>query len=157
MAEHAIEAGAKTLHGHLSRDLAPVLAIEPGDRVRFSTLDAGWGAAEQLDPFAAPRKHEPRDRTLDRGHALTGPVAVRGARPGTTLVVHVEEVRPGSWGWTSAGGFPSPLNQRLGVAEGPEAVLRWALDAGAGTARDRSGRTPRGGIRTRCAWRNVCG
>jgi len=74
---------------------------------------------------------------------LCGPVQVSGARAGQTLVVHVEDVQPGSWGWTSAGGYPSELNRALGVAEKPYHVIRWALDTEAGMARDATGRTAR--------------
>ena len=38
---------------------------------------------------------------LDSGHALAGPIEVRGARAGQTLVVRIDDVRPGSWGFTS--------------------------------------------------------
>jgi acetamidase/formamidase len=37
------------------------------------------------------------------GHALTGPIAVRGARRGDTLVVEIQDVRPNTWGWTAFG------------------------------------------------------
>src|SRR5207245_2775602 len=37
-----------------------------------------------------------------KGHPLTGPVAVRGARPGDTLVVEILDVQPAlDWGWTA--------------------------------------------------------
>jgi acetamidase/formamidase len=39
----------------------------------------------------------------ERGHALTGPVAVIGAEPGDTLVVDIVEVVPAAWGWTACG------------------------------------------------------
>src|SRR5262249_17222599 len=94
-------------------------------------------------PFAAPAKFEPLDPRLDSGHPLCGPIAVRGARAGQTLVVHVESLRPGSWGWTSAGGYPSGLNRALKVGEAPRAVVRWALDAEGGMARDANGRRVR--------------
>src|SRR2546425_87170 len=109
MAGHRLDPERRALHGHFSRGLSPLLTIDPGDRVCFRTIDAGWGAFENPDPFSAPPKFAPRDPRLDSGHALTGPVAVRGAKAGQTLVVHVEDVRPGRWGWTSAGGYPSPL------------------------------------------------
>ena len=32
----------RTVHGHFSRDLAPVLSVAPGDSVRFQALNAGW-------------------------------------------------------------------------------------------------------------------
>jgi acetamidase/formamidase len=130
-----------TLHGHFSRDLPPVLTIEPGDTVRYRTLDAGWNVEPRTspDPQARPRTFEPRDPELDRGHALCGPVAIRGAEPGMTLAIHLEVIRPGVWGWTSAGGWPSAVNTRLGVAELPERMQLWSLDPDAGIGRNQYG------------------
>jgi acetamidase/formamidase len=140
---HVVMPERRTLHGHFSAELAPVLTIDPGERVRFATLDAGWGLIENPDPLGPAPRFEPRDPRLDDGHALCGPIAIRGAEPGMTLVVHVEEVRPGRWGRTSAGAHASALNRRLGIAEGSEEAIRWALDPDAGTARDAEGRTVR--------------
>ncbi len=33
----------RTLHGHFSVDLEPVVTIEPGDSIVFATLDSSWG------------------------------------------------------------------------------------------------------------------
>jgi acetamidase/formamidase len=136
---HEIPLERRTLHGHFSRDLEPVLEIDSGDSIAFSAPDAGWG----IGPFDAdgmrPR-FEPRDPELDRGHPLIGPVAVRGALAGQTLEVRIDEVRVGTWGVTDAGGWSTPLNERLGMADGESATLIWDLDADAGVGRDRAGR-----------------
>jgi acetamidase/formamidase len=129
---HEIPLERRTLHGHFSPELAPVLTIDSGDRVGFSCLDAGWNA----EPG---RKFDPRDERLDEGHALIGPIEIRGARAGQTLEVGIETVRVGSWGATFAGGWSTSLNDRLGVNEGDHAV-RWTLDAEAGVGRDETGR-----------------
>ena len=42
----------------------------------------------------------PREQLEGLGHALAGPIEVRGARAGQTLAVRVDEVIPGSWGVT---------------------------------------------------------
>ena len=141
MSLHTIEPQAGTVHGRFSPAMSPILTVQPGDSVRYRTLDAGWGRIEQEDPFQPPVKFEPHDRQLDPGHALCGPIAVAGAEPGMVLEVHVESITPGTWGWSSAGGFPSPTNNRLGVADAPECVFRWALDVAAGTATNQHGRT----------------
>src|SRR5262245_44686636 len=112
MPTHALDADARTLHGRFSRELPPVLTIAPGDTVVFRTLDARWCCFEQDDVFAEPAKFEPRDLQRDPGHALVGPVAIRGARPGQVLEVSIDEVRPARWGWTSAGGVSTALNER---------------------------------------------
>ncbi len=140
MALHMIEPERRTLHGHFSPELPPVVAVDSGDTVRYRTLDAGWGLEPHTPGSPEERRKFPREPgTRDAGHALCGPVEVRGARPGMTLEVQIVEVRPGAWGWTWAGGWPSPLNQRLGVAEGEGRLLRWTLDPEAGTACDQHG------------------
>jgi acetamidase/formamidase len=140
MALHEIPLERRTLHGHFSRDLEPVLTIEPGDAVAFSAPDAGWGLEPPRDAGGTRARFQPRDPELDRGHPLIGPVEVRGARAGQTLVVEIEEVRVATWGITDAGGWPSPLNERLGVAEGDPATLVWTLDAEQAVGRDIAGR-----------------
>jgi acetamidase/formamidase len=116
VAVHELPLEQRTLHGHFSRDLEPVLAIEPGDSVRFSVPNAGWylESGEQLLP---------RDPSLDDWHALAGPIEVRGARAGQTLSVRIDDVRAGSWGWTGGG---------------PDVELHWELDGNIGRAAGRS-------------------
>ena len=90
---HHLSLERRNLHGHFSRELEPVLEIDPGDAVRFSVPNAGWDleSGETLEPRTSPE---------DDGHALAGPIVVRGARAGQTLTVRVDEVTPGSWGTT---------------------------------------------------------
>jgi acetamidase/formamidase len=140
MAFYTIEPERRTLHGHFSRDLAPVLEIEPGDTVRFRTLDANWGLEPNDDGGRPRRKFEPRDEELDKGHALCGPVAIRGAEPGMTLEIQIGKVRTGGWGWNVGGGWDHEVNRRLGLVE-EEAALRWTLDDERGTATSQHGRT----------------
>jgi acetamidase/formamidase len=130
---HEIPLERRTLHGHFSRDLPPIVTIDSGDTVAFSCLDSAWH-------LAPGEKFEPRDEELDNGHALVGPIEVRGGRAGQTLAVRIDEVRVGSFGATLAGGFSTPLNDRLGMSEGEALILRWALDADAGVGRDEEGR-----------------
>jgi acetamidase/formamidase len=93
VATHDLPFERRTLHGHFSPELPAVLTLDPGDSVRFSVPDAGWWLEER-------ERFGPLDPELDRGHALAGPIEVRGARAGGTLVVRIDEVRPGSWGTT---------------------------------------------------------
>jgi acetamidase/formamidase len=141
VALHEIPLERRTLHGHFSRELEPVVEVRSGDAIRFATLDAGWGLEPPRLDGSDRRQFEPRDPELDEGHALVGPVAVAGAQAGMTLEVRIETVRVGSYGLTVAGGWPSPLNDRLDVSSGDSRVLAWELDADAGTGRDQDGRT----------------
>ena len=139
MTFHQVEPTRACLHGYFSRELPPILTVQPGDTVRFQTLDAGWGL-EQYHADGSPRKlFTPRSLEDDSGHALCGPVFISGAEPGMTLEVKIETVRPGTWGWTLAGGWDSLPNRRLGVAEMPQVTHRWALDTGANTGTNQYG------------------
>jgi acetamidase/formamidase len=117
---HELPYERSTLHGHFSRDLPTVLTVDPGDSVAFSCPNAGWRVAPD-------ETFEPRDEELDAGHALVGPIEVRGARAGQTLVVHIDEVRPGTFGETF----------------GPDVRVEWVLDPDAATGTDDRGATVR--------------
>lgn len=107
---HTLPLDQRTLHGYFSRELEPVLAIRPGDAVRFAIPNSSW----YLEP---DRKFVSRDPTRDTGHALVGPIAVQGARVGQTLVIRIDEVRPASWGVT----YTKPPH-----------LVRWELDGAIG-------------------------
>jgi acetamidase/formamidase len=142
MAHHTLEPARDTLHGHWSRDLAPVLTIDPGDTVRFRTLDALWTDGKPSGPFPW-RRVEPRSPEIDTGHALTGPVFVRGAAPGSTLAVRIDAIVPGDWAWT----WSWPEGRQavdLGLVGTPGFGQLWDVDAAAMLATDRrSGRRVR--------------
>jgi acetamidase/formamidase len=136
---HTIDAERRTLHGHFSPDLPPVLTIDPGDTVRFQCLDSGWGMEPHngIDPHR--REFPGRERPLDRGHALTGPVAIRGAKPGMTLAVRIDTLQVGQWGSTFAGGWPCAWNDRLGISTQKGAFHVWTFNHEAMTARNQFG------------------
>lgn len=130
---HYLSPERATLHGQFSRDLTPALTVDSGDLVRCRTLDVTWGL-EARRPDGTRETFGPRESPRDDGPCLLGPIAVRGARPGHVLEVHVEAVVPGPYGWTFAGEtgfFNTGLNRVLGVAEGEPLLVRWSLDADA--------------------------
>src|SRR4051794_16747845 len=99
-ARHALEPERATLHGHFSRDLPPVLEIDPGDTVRFRTLDVAWGL-ESFAPLLEGRERRTfpgRVSPQDDGHALVGPVGIRGAQAGVTPESGVGGEGPGALG-----------------------------------------------------------
>jgi acetamidase/formamidase len=95
MTEHHLS--VEHLHFVWDNSLPPVLRIAAGDSVTFDTWDASGHDVRRT--FTARDVERPRNPA--RGHALTGPVAIEGARPGQTLVVEVLEVAPATWGYTS--------------------------------------------------------
>ena len=124
---HELGASTGALHGTFSASGEPVLTIESGDIVRYSTLDVGWGLAPPDADGDRPR-HEARVP----GVPLVGPVAIEGAQPGMVLAAEILDVRPGSWGYTFAGGGVAPLDAMLHLGDGEEELLRWQLDAASG-------------------------
>jgi acetamidase/formamidase len=76
--------------------IAPVLEVEPGDTVELAVTDASGG---QLDRDSGVDDVAALDFT--RVNPVTGPVFVRGARPGDALAVEILELRPRDWGWTA--------------------------------------------------------
>jgi amidase len=72
-------------------DLEPVLEVEPGDTVTFETNDCFTGQIQSEDDLVT-------EIDLERINSATGPVAVRGAEPGDSLVVEILDVRPIEWG-----------------------------------------------------------
>jgi len=118
------------------------LTIDSGDTVRFRTLDAGWhlGPRRSTVYSEGPARFGPLDPERDAGHALCGPIAIRGAEPGMTLAVTIDEVRPGAWGYTAIGGWPHPVNDRFGLIDNGTYML-WTLDVDAMTGHNQYGRT----------------
>ena len=72
-------------------DLEPVLEVQPGDVVTFETNDCFSGQIRSEDDLVT-------EIDLDRINSATGPVAVRGAEPGDSLVAEILDVRPIEWG-----------------------------------------------------------
>jgi acetamidase/formamidase len=83
------------VHYEWNNAIRPRLQIDPGDTVVFDTRDAADGH------FTPASTHADVLTRQFRGHPLTGPVSVRGARPGDTLVVEILAMKPAaSFGWT---------------------------------------------------------
>jgi acetamidase/formamidase len=140
---HTLEPERRTLHGHFSRDLPPVLTIDPGDTVRYRTLDAGWSA----EPYSGGLYQGERTKIfkltpeLDSGHAMNGPVFIRGAKPGMTLEVRIDDIRPGAWGGCFAGGWKGAFNEALGIADVHGIIHAWSLNSNTMTGRNHLGHT----------------
>lgn len=139
MAIHRVEPTTETVHGRFSRDLPPILTIDPGDTVVYRTLDAGWGLEAPHSDGSPRRKLERPDPEHHGGHALCGPVAIRGAKPGMTLEIQIQAIIPGSFGFGSAGwGWMEGLHERLNIPN-EERFHRWTLDTNSMTGMNQYG------------------
>jgi len=135
IAQHRLDPTSDTVTDVFDPGARPVLTLDPGDTVLVRSLDASGHTERQRSPG------EPRPALIPdaRGHCLTGPIAVRGADPGTVLAVSFSSLRPDDWAWTVAGARDTPLNRRLGVAGGPPSWLLWDLDVDGGSGTDQLG------------------
>ena len=123
-------------HNRWHPDIPPVLRIAPGMPVSFATRDGDDG---QID----------RDTTvadlagLDalRAHAMTGPFFVEGAEPGDQLRVHIDELIPADFGWTTI--LPGRFGLLRDRFDSP-LVVRWELRDGVATSDDLPGVRVRG-------------
>ncbi len=100
-------------------DLDPVLEVNPGDVVTFETNDCFTGQIQSEDDLVT-------GIDMGRINSATGPVSVRGAMPGDSLIAEILDVRPISWGVaTLIPGFgqladrvQAPLTRRFEVVDG---------------------------------------
>jgi acetamidase/formamidase/AraC-like DNA-binding protein len=140
---HRIPANSKTVHwGYFSRGLKPVLQVDSGEVVTIETLTHHAGddyermvrgdpGAEDVFLWTKDRKNVerrgsgPMDASIyGRGagegfgvHICTGPVAIRGAKPGDVLEVRILDVQ-----------LRPCANPRYdGVAFGSNAAAWWGL------------------------------
>lgn len=88
--------GPPHIHYAWDREQPPALTIDPGDAIEFECREASDG---QVTPETRREDLGRRDR--GRVHALTGPVAIQGARPGDVLVVEVLGFAHDGWGYTT--------------------------------------------------------
>ena len=79
----------------MGRDVPPRLTIDSGDTVVYRTCDAGWADRPPGTPPGESRGRRPPEA----GHALSGPVYVRGAEPGDALQVDIGAIVPSDWGF----------------------------------------------------------
>jgi len=135
MTRHQLDPSPSTTVDVFSRDLPPVLTVDPGDTIVLRSLNASGHLQRQAFPGAQVPTMAGKRAT---GHCLTGPIAVRGAVPGQVLAVRFMSLRPDPWGFTVAAHRDTPLTRRLGLHEGPPAWLLWQIDAAKHRARQTS-------------------
>jgi acetamidase/formamidase len=134
MPHHDVFPTPETVHwGSLDARLAPVIAIDPGDTVTIHSV-SGSRAEASNDPAHSVR---PELRAIHEilapspgPHILTGPVYVRGARPGDVLRVEILDIRlRDDWGFNivrpGKGALPDDFTE--------DQTLHLTIDREAGT------------------------
>ena len=136
MTTHHLDAAPDTVHwGYFDAALAPLLTIDSGDRVTISTVSGGEDVmppSGMTVPPSLPAIHATVTRRMLPGHICTGPVAVRGARPGQVLQVDIERVDLHyDWGYN----FVRPLVGALPYDFDEYRLMHIPLDAARMTGR----------------------
>jgi formamidase len=72
-----------------------VIEVEPGEEVTLETCDA---MDLQMGPRTTVKDLKEMERTV--AHPLTGPVYVKGAKPGDLLEIEYLDIVPERYGWT---------------------------------------------------------
>lgn len=135
MAVHYIPQDRRTLHGHFSNKLEPIIEIDDGDTVIGNVMDGDWHLSKPPHPNSfSGNFFAPKDAELDSGHALIGPIYIKGADPGSVLSVQVNRLIPANWGWSRVGGVKNDHTERLGIDDKEEYFLIWDIDNDSGLA-----------------------
>jgi len=84
-----------TGHNRWHPDVPPVIEVEPGEELALETRDAN---DLQIGPRTTAQDLARLQRTI--AHPLTGPVYIKGARPGDLLEIEYLDIVPERYGWT---------------------------------------------------------
>jgi formamidase len=116
-----------TGHNRWHPDIPPVLRVDPGDTVVMETRDAFDGGVTREMTGADLHRAD-----LNLVHPLTGPLFINGAEPGDLLEVHILNIAPQSFGFTTVipgfgflrEFFPTPY------------LVKWTIDGGVAVSPD---------------------
>ena len=119
--DESIVRHSENSHNRIWPDLEPIATIDPGEEIELELRD---GMDGQLSPSSDASALEAID--LDANHPLTGPVEVRGARPGDLLVVSPRRIEPDRFGTTAV----IPGFGLLGDLFTEPYLVRWQIEDG---------------------------
>ncbi|WP_078595367.1 acetamidase/formamidase family protein [Evansella clarkii] len=134
---HKLELRSENLQGSFSNEYKPVLTINSGDSLHLTTPDIQWGYSPSKDTERF--EYNSGQNEEKRGHPVLGPVAVRGAKPGTVLEVRLNEIKPGWYGRNWAGGNKNWQNEKIGIIDEERLQVDWELDSESMTGKCKMG------------------
>jgi len=117
-----VEARPDTVHwGYFEAARPAMMEIASGERVTIRTISGAANVTPSDDSafIVSPEQraiHNEVSRQMLPGHILTGPVAVKGAKPGMVLEVRIVDVElAADWGWNiirpGAGALPDDFEE----------------------------------------------
>lgn len=129
-----------TGHNRWHSDIPPVLRVNPGDTVVIETRDAFDGIFKPTTTVDDLRRMD-LSLALSLVHPLTGPVFINGAEPGDLLEVHIVDVTPQPFGFTTILPHFGFLRDYFPTYF----IVKWAIDGAFATSPDLPGvRIPAG-------------
>jgi acetamidase/formamidase len=140
---YRLEPTCDNLQGKISSEKQPILTIDPGDTIVAGTRNCDWCWEAPPSPDLYPERPKIEDRkdpANDVGNCLMGPVAVRGAEPGMTMEISIDDMKVASYGIAMRGGTHRERYEKLDLPD-DFAWLYWTLDAEKGTATNNLGHT----------------
>ncbi|AYG60255.1 acetamidase/formamidase family protein [Rhizobium jaguaris] len=102
MDHHLPASSANCAWGYFDPKRAPALTVDSGDTVVIDTVSGGPDVLPKDDFFIPPELLDVHKNSVQEmpGHILTGPVAIRGAKPGQVLEVRIKDVKlRQNWGY----------------------------------------------------------
>ncbi|WP_251550801.1 acetamidase/formamidase family protein [Neobacillus muris] len=123
---HRLAVDERNLHGSFCKDYQPVLTVDSGDTVQLTTLDIQWGYSSSKGEERAV--YQSREKEAKPGHPMLGPIAVRGAKPGTVLEIKLNDIVPGWYGRNWAGGIKNWQNDSVGISDIERVQVDWELN-----------------------------
>ncbi len=108
-------------HNRIWPELHPIATVDPGEEIELELRD---GMDGQLNPSSDATALETID--LDANHPLTGPIEIRGAKPGDVLVVSPRRIDCDHFGTTAV----IPGFGLLGDLFSDPYLVRWEIESG---------------------------
>jgi acetamidase/formamidase len=102
MDHHLPASSANCAWGYFDPKRVPALTVDSGDTVVIDTVSGGPDVLPKGDFFIPPELLDVHKNSVQEmpGHILTGPVAIRGAKPGQVLEVRIKDVKlRQNWGY----------------------------------------------------------
>ena len=91
-------------HNRWHPDINPIVEVDVGEEVLLETRDARDGQISAgMTTYDIKRLIDAGEWRTNIGHPLTGPVFIKGAKPGDLLEIEYIDLLPEHYGWTTFG------------------------------------------------------
>ncbi len=89
----------------------PLLRVQSGESFEIETFDASTGYFKTAEDLAIPARRPGFDRCPPQANPIGGPVYLKGAQGGDTLVITIEDILVEDYSWIAIGPRRGPLGE----------------------------------------------